>query len=279
MEKKPKKNEFPTFPVVFQGLALTITISLALAAKPWKPVVQATAVTPMSVFDFLWAFAVLTILVLVLLRWRLGPKVFSGLFLLAIFFGVISIGLALAGEVGAIVFFVIAVILNYGLGRVWSFDLILVAGLAGVALNLGQAMHPVTAAIILVVLSFYDVIAVYSSRHMVKMAQRLSAEGAYFALIIPVKISCLKSRLTSVKPGKDFFRLGTGDIILPAIMAVSSARLGLLFGVAVLIGALIGLTANLVIFFRQDRPRPMPALPAPAAGAVLAYLLISIFVS
>ena len=279
-KSQSKKVEFPTFPAVFQGLALTVTVGLALAAKPWRPIVQAAVARPMSVFDFLWAFAIVTILVLLLIRWRLGPKVFSGLFLLAIFFGVIAIGMALAGEVGAIICFVVAVILHYGLGRVWSFDLILVVGLAGVAFNLGQAMHPTTAAIILAVLSLYDVIAVYSSRHMVKMAKRLSAGGAHFALIVPVMMSGLKHRLASAKPGKGFFCLGTGDIVLPAIMAVSSARLGLWYGLAVLVGGLIGLTANLVIFFRQDRPlRPMPALPAPAAGAVLAHLLISIFIS
>ena len=273
------KRRVPTFPVLFQAGALAATVLLALAARPWRQAasaaVAAGVVRPLGVWDFLAAFAAVSVLIVVMLRWRLGSRVFAALFMLAVFLGAASLGWALFGDVGAVVAFSAVVLIHYGYARVWSFDLILTIGLAGVALNLGQAMSAVGIAVILSVLSVYDLIAVYGTKHMVKMAQRLSDNGSPFALIVPVIPGQLRQRLSAVGGLKSgFLYLGTGDIVLPAILAVATSRAGFWAGLAVLIGALIGLTVNLVIFFLQERPRSMPALPLPAAGAILAFLAV-----
>jgi presenilin-like A22 family membrane protease len=111
---------------------------------------------------------------------------------------------------------------------------------------------------------------------MVKMAKRLVEDGGLFALLVPFRPRALNLKLSQVEQKKEVFQLGTGDLVLPGIMAVSAGRIGLGTGLAVLVGSLIGLSVNLMIFFKQDKPRPIPALPAPAAGAVLAYLLVTV---
>jgi presenilin-like A22 family membrane protease len=275
---KKRLSELPRFPLVFQGALLLLVNGLALLARPQDPAAaEVAAPAPaLAVWDFLVLFAAATILILLLLRWRLGSKAFSALFMLAVFLGAAALGFGLAGDAGAVVVFSVSIALFYLVKRVWSFDLVLVLGLAGVALNLGQAMHPLSAAIILTVLSFYDVLAVYGSRHMVRMAKTLSEGGAAFAVLLPLKPSGLNAPVKQVKPGEGVFLLGTGDLVLPAIMAVAATGLGLIYGIAATLGALVGLTLNLVIFFTQKKPRPMPALPAPAAGAILAFLVASL---
>jgi presenilin-like A22 family membrane protease len=202
----------------------------------------------------------------------------------AVFLGTATLGWALFGEVGGVIFFSAAVIIHYGFLRVWSFDLALIIGLAGVALNLGRSISAVGAAVILSILSIYDLIAVYGTKHMVKMAKGLLESGASFALIVPLAPVHLRERLTTATHQQNpavesgLLRLGAGDIVLPSILAVATSRAGLFPGLAVLLGATIGLTVNLVIFFNQARPRPMPALPAPAAGAILAFLAVYLLV-
>lgn len=266
----------PRFPWLFQSLVMTAMVGLAFATRPWRlPSAQAALGPSLEATDFLFAFAAATVFLLVILRWRLGSRAFSLLFMIAVFVGVAALGAALAGNPGAVIGFSLAVLLHYGVRKVWSFDLVLIVGLAGVCLNLGLAMVPITVAIILMALSFYDLLAVYGTKHMVKMAKRLVEGGGLFALLVPIRPRALNLKLSQIEQKKEVFQLGTGDLVLPGIMAVSAARFGLGIGLAVLAGSLIGLSVNLMIFFKQDKPRPIPALPAPAAGAVLAYLLVT----
>lgn len=258
-----------------------LTVGLALAAKFWHPMSASGYGKPgqVSVWGFLAAFTVMTAFVLAILRHRLGVRVFSVMFTAAVFFGVALIGLAMAGEAGAVIGFSVAVFLHYSVARVWSFDLVLSVGLAGVALSLGDSLAPTGAAVILAAISIYDIFAVYGSRHMVGMAGRLLDGGAGFAMMVPVSPKGLLVRTDRSRAGNGLFYLGTGDIVLPAMMAVSASRTGLFSGLVVMFGALVGQIFNLVVFFRQDRLRPVPALPLTATGSILAYLAVSVFVN
>ena len=60
----------------------------------------------------------------------------------------------------------------------------IILGIAGIGSLLGLAISPGTAVIIMIILSFYDIVAVYTTKHMVKMAKVMMESGAIFGFII-----------------------------------------------------------------------------------------------
>jgi presenilin-like A22 family membrane protease len=133
-----------------------------------------------------------------------------------------------------------------------------IAGLGGV---FGWSFSPTTAVILLVTFSVYDIIAVYKTKHMVKMAQNMVESGAVFGLII-----------TSKKP-RDLVILGSGDILLPLILASSVATTSVIDALTVSAFAAVGLFVTHLIFSNQKTRKPMAALPPIATLAVIGYLV------
>jgi presenilin-like A22 family membrane protease len=60
-----------------------------------------------------------------------------------------------------------------------------IVGIAGIASMLGMAISPTIAILLLVLLSFYDILSVYVTKHMVAMARNMIESGAPFGFIIP----------------------------------------------------------------------------------------------
>lgn len=139
----------------------------------------------------------------------------------------------------------------------WAVSLA-IAGIGGI---LGLSFSPTTAIIILVVFSFYDIIAVYKTKHMVKMAEGMVKSGAIFGLII-----------TSKKP-KEFMILGSGDILLPLLLSASLVPVSI--GAAIIVSGFSagGLFITHLLFSNQKKRRPMAALPPVATLAVIGYLV------
>src|SRR3990167_7151307 len=65
----------------------------------------------------------------------------------------------------------------------------IILGIAGIGSLLGLAISPGTAVIIMIILSFYDIVAVYTTKHMVKMAKVMMESGAIFGFIIPLRLN------------------------------------------------------------------------------------------
>ncbi len=241
------------------------------AAPPLPPAAVVGSVW--FLWYFLSAFAAATVLMVLLLRSRRGSRWFAAFFSLAVFVGVGVITERFWGAGGAILATASAVLLHYGLRRVAIFDLVLVFGLAGVTLSLGEAMPPLSILVILVVLSFYDVFAVFVTGHMVRAAEALLEQRAFFALIVPSGPRWFWTGLSAVAPGPKFLFLGTGDLVLPALLVAATGRSGTAAALPVLAGALAGLASMHLIFINQTRRRPIPALPPIALGAILGYLV------
>jgi presenilin-like A22 family membrane protease len=207
-----------------------------------------------------------------LTRTRRGSRWFAALFSFAVFVGIGIIIERLGGTGAAILAVSAAVLLRYGWQRVAVFDAVLLMGLAGVSLELGAALQPAAAVAILAILSVYDIFAVYVTGHMVTAAEALLRQKALFAIIIPVAPVGFLARLSSARPGADFLYLGTGDLVLPAMLVASAGRGGLIQALIVAVGALAGLAGTHLIFTRQKQRRPIPALPPIALGAIIGYL-------
>src|SRR3990167_1660742 len=102
----------------------------------------------------------------------------------------------------------------------------IILAVAGVGSLLGLAISPTTAVVVMIILSFYDIIAVYVTKHMVIMAKTMMESGAIFGFIIPSQVRGLFSPKQEAQaqvgiglPGQggQFMILGSGDIGLPVV--------------------------------------------------------------
>lgn len=224
------------------------------------------------VWYFLVAFVVTTFILFLSLRSSRGTALFSILFALAIFAGVWILSVTLFGTGVGIALTSVTVLAYYLLRVVFLFNTILLVGLAGVAVSMGGSLNSVAVVILLGILAVYDVIAVYGTKHMVVMGRELLRHKVFFGLVIPGSPKGLLKRLEDVTLHKDFVFLGTGDVVLPALLVATTARFGILEAVFPAVGALVGLMFGTGMFFTKSRRQPMPALPPIALGAILGYV-------
>lgn len=226
-----------------------------------------------TAWSFLAAFAAATLFILLILRTARGPKFFGVVFALAIFTGIGTLTASLFGPGAAIVCTSLAVLLYYTNRSVAIYDILILLGCAGVAAQLSSGLRATAVAVILAVLAIYDIAAVYVTRHMVVMAESLLRQKVFFAIILPVRPSLLATRISDVAADARFTFLGTGDLVLPALLVGAAARESLAAALCVMLGTLAGLGVLHGLFASQRFRRAMPALPPIAGGAVIGYLL------
>jgi presenilin-like A22 family membrane protease len=156
-------------------------------------------------------------------------------------------------------------------------NLLIIFSLAGIGANLGLILKPDAVILILVVLSIYDFIAVYKTKHMVKMAKDMIEAGTILGLVFPFEpVGFLKST-SEVKPGEGkFLILGGGDVAFPLIFSVSLIKIGIWKSFLVAFFSLLGLFANFLLFIFQKERKAIPALPLISLFSIIGYLIISI---
>lgn len=153
----------------------------------------------------------------------------------------------------------------------------MILAISGIGSLFGLSISPWAAVVIMVILSFYDIIAVYVTGHMIKMAKTMIESGAAFGFIIPSQVSGFfshkKEAQAQVGAGGQFMILGSGDIGLPIVLVSSVARYSIGGAVVVAIFSLAGLFVTHLIFVNQKERKPMAALPPIATMSIVGYLL------
>lgn len=164
------------------------------------------------------------------------------------------------------------------LKNVLSHNLGMIFGIAGAGTLLGLNLGPTNVIILLVVLSFYDIAAVYWTKHMVALARGMVESGAIFGFIIPFDFKDFfhHSGEARQKIGEKFMILGSGDIGLPIVMASSVAVISVNQALIVGFFSILGLFLTHLIFVNQTTRRPMAALPPIATLTIIGYLIASL---
>lgn len=136
---------------------------------------------------------------------------------------------------------IVAIISAAGAGAVFGFSLSFLAGL-----------------ILLVLLSIYDYIAVFKTRHMGEFAKSIDSMEMPFAI---------KSEAKTEK-GPMFMELGTGDLVMPIMLGVSGYSFGgLIYPLLITLASLFALIA---LFFLLSKKKIMlPAIPILAVFILL----------
>lgn len=254
--------------LLISGVALSVVVMSGTSSQ-----IGGIGRQSVTVWSLLASVAVATLVLLWLIRSKVGPKIFGALFALAVFSGIFTAVSVFFGLGAAVIVLAAAILLYYNNPPVAVFDLILSLGMGGIAASIGFGFRPAALLIVLVVLSAYDIAAVYLTGHMVKLGKALLRRKVFFAMILPESPKGLLRRIGEVAPGEGFMFLGTGDFVLPALLVASVAAAGGPWAaLPVAAGAGIGLAATHAIFISQRIRRPMAALPPIAAGAAIGYV-------
>ena len=154
-------------------------------------------------------------------------------------------------------------------------DLAIIVGIAGIASALGISISPIIAIILLVAFSFYDILAVYWTKHMIRLAKGMVESGAIMGFVIPFQIKdfFFHKSASRDKLGEKFMILGSGDIGLPVILLSSVAFISVWQSLIISVFVVLGLFLTHFIFVNQKERKPMAALPPIATMTIVGYLV------
>lgn len=227
-----------------------------------------------TALDFIAAFLIATAFFLIFLKFLRGATLFKILFVFLILIGSKS---ALSA------FFpnILASVLTLGVLIIWllfpyviTHNFVILMAISGISASIGLGVSPAAIILILGALSVYDVIAVYKTKHMVKMFNKLLDKGVIMSIVIPRSTAAGKARVKDIRPGAqlNFMLLGTGDIAFPLIFAIAVMKTSLMSAFFVVGGALVGVVLINQLLIRQSERRAIPALPPIALCSILGFL-------
>lgn len=149
---------------------------------------------------------------------------------------------------------------------------------AGVGALIGFSIDPFPMVLLIVAISVYDIIAVWWTKHMVEFARYFSRVPTTFVItaaeLKEVRVRRKGRLVTETKPS--IMQLGTGDLSIPATLAVSVYKLGsLFFSAAALAGAVLGL--YLILRRAEREKRVFPAMPSIAICSLFAFF-VAVFI-
>ncbi len=153
---------------------------------------------------------------------------------------------------------------------------------AGLAVIFVPIMNLFSASILLLLISVYDMYAVWKSRHMVAMAKFQSASRLFAGLAIPKSLPKMTSSIAPIPSPKkaaakdaNVAIIGGGDIGFPLLFAgVIMSRFGLQASFIIPIFAAFGLA---FLFAISKKGRFYPAMPFVSAGCFLGYFVLVLF--
>ena len=163
-------------------------------------------------------------------------------------------------------------------------ELLIYPGIAAVFVPI---LNIYTVLILLVLISIYDMWAVWHSKIMIKMAKyQINKVKAFSGFFIPYVSKKVKLQIQRMKASKSKMKnkkikisvaiLGGGDVVFPIITAgVVMLTYGLFYSLFVIFGAAAGL---LYLFIRSEKKKFYPAMPFITAG-IFAGLLVAWLIS
>jgi presenilin-like A22 family membrane protease len=151
----------------------------------------------------------------------------------------------------------------------------------GIATIFVPILTPFYAIVLLILISIYDMWAVWHSGIMQKMAKFQMNELKIFGgFLIPYLTKEVRQKIASMKKSKNkknqkmkisMAILGGGDVVFPIITAgVFMLSLGMSYAISVILGALLGLTLLLIF---SEKKKFYPAMPFISAGIFLGLLI------
>ena len=221
-------------------------------------------------FQFSFLIILLTFLILYFLSQTLRRQKLSGTLIALVFTFLIFEGAALFINIIAAFILPIALLIFERLHRSYfSNNLFLVATVLFAGITFGVQYSAGLLFFVLLLLSIYDVLGVFATDFIPKLAEKTIQHDTPLLLLAPIK-------------NNDWFHypslnnsaalIGAGDIFLPTVVISSIAfSEGTVHGLIVLSGAVLGVILNTIS--ATALKRGIPALPLLTVGMLCAYLL------
>lgn len=252
---------------------LGLATGFALLQKEIIP--QMTDVS--SIATFIITFIIATAILLIILKFYKGKSFFKLFFILLLIVGADLVFSAFIPGALSKVLALALVALWLLLPIIFIHNMTILIAIAGIGTSLGLVLSLPIVLILLAALSIYDVVAVFTTKHMVTMFKDLMNRGVILSIIVPVHLKNMFLNLKKVKLGEGFMLLGTGDIAFPLILAVSALRISLAGAVGAMLGSIVGLFLIYILLVTQPQRRALPALPPIAVCSFLGFLIASRF--
>lgn len=263
------------FFLLAHAVGLFVVFRLTTTTKGEQILEETASGATTTAWGFLLYLGIAVIFFLLAMRFLKQNKlIFKIIFALALFGGLDVAFNTVLAEPWAFFLAVALVGARFYFKNIYVHNFVIVLAVAGAGATLGVQFEPLAALFVLVGLVFYDIIAVYGTKHMVKMAKGMAQKGALFALVIPQKGADTLQMPKQLKTGGKFAVLGAGDLAIPLLFSASIAKGNLLGGAIISLSALLGLGAMNFLFSHQEKPKAMPALPPICLGAILGYLIV-----
>jgi presenilin-like A22 family membrane protease len=241
--------------------------------------IEANVVEPI---DFSWSNVIVMVAVFlgfsfVMARFRrLASIVFQLFLFFVVFFGADLFFGAFLQSPRDLLATIATLGLMYALRNVLTHNIGIMLAIAGISAAIGLGLTPDIAMFVLMAMAIYDIIAVYRTRHMVRLAENMVQSGAIFGFIIPLRWRDFFTPRDKAKVGEDFMILGSGDIGVPLLFIASTVTTSLPGAIITAAFALMGLFITHLLFVNQKSRQAMAALPPIATASVVGYL-ISLF--
>lgn len=262
--------------------ALTMALGLVSAFRLNQVLEIQEVVLPAITFEkFILYFLLLTIFISLLTLLgksggvlKTGKKViFKVIFILAVAFGGMVFFSLWLPDIFSLILISLLIFWRLAKPSPVNHNLCVILGIAGVSSFLGLGLEPLMVIWLLFLFSVYDFIAVYKTKHMIRMAKDMMESGVILALLVPQKTSDLTANLKQEQLGGRFLVLGGGDVAFPLIFASSLIPFGISNALIVALFSLIGLTMVFLMLTNQKTRQPLPALPPIALFSIIGYLL------
>ena len=220
---------------------------------------------PLNAIFLIGGILFFTVLLLVFMTFFKGPGLFRLFEIFVVFTASIIVFATFFPEAIAFVFAVELIAIRLLLPKsVFVRNIAAVISVAGVGALIGVSLGVIPVLIFLILLSVYDFIAVFKTKHMVTLAKGISGKNLAFTLAIPTE--------------EHQFELGTGDLVLPLVFAVSVMKAStapypfyFVPAAMVLIASIIGLLFT-INWVSKHVGKALPALPPQAVLMILAWL-------
>lgn len=265
-------QEFILFFLVFY-----LGIYSAFILSKISEIARTTYVPELDFGKLILYFLTATLIILFLIKIKKGKRLLSVFFILALFAGLQTVFNLWLNSLFAAVAAVAVLIFRSYYPRIWVHNVIMILVLGAIGGVFGLAVDPWTAALILVILSFYDIIAVFGTKHMVTMAKGLLERGIIIAFLIPENLDGWREDPSQVKPGEKFIIMGGGDFALPLVLIASMVNYNIFASLIIAGFALLGVLLTHLFFIYPKKRRPIPALPPIALLSILGFF-ISFFI-
>ena len=157
---------------------------------------------------------------------------------------------------------------------IFSQNIAVIFTIAGVGAFIGASLGIVPVLIFMLLLTVYDFISVFVTKHMIHLAKEITKRPTAFVVSIPHKFKKPVSFAYEKRKRKKIhvFQLGAGDIAIPLMFSVSVlSTYTFVHGLLTSIGSVTAL--GLLIFYLVRKPGiALPAIPFITLGSVAGFL-------